>query len=237
MLAAAVLAFARCGGSQRPLAPSPLPTPLPPPPRISRSRFLAFGDSITAGVTSPALSLLSALDAGLPQSYPFKLQTLLTVRYAGQMITVTNEGRPGEAVSDGVRRFSDVVRGLGPEVVIILHGVNDVTFLGGSGVRRVAEYVNDMAREARFGGAEVIICTYPPQRPGGFRATEPEVIAAYNRALRDIARGEGAMLADFESAVDVALTGIDGLHPTEDGYQRMASLLLDLLRTRYEIAR
>jgi lysophospholipase L1-like esterase len=234
LLAVAVAACAQCRGGQSPTAPSPVPIPVVPP-QTSRSRILAFGDSITAGVTSPAVSRLSALDAGLPQSYPFKLQSLLMARYVGQAITVANEGQPGEAVSDGVRRFSDLVRVRVPEVVIILHGVNDVTLLGMPGVGRVAAFINDMARAARFGGAEVIISTYPPQRAGGFRAAAPGVMEAYNAALRDVARGEGALLADFEIEVDARLIGFDGLHPTEEGYSRMADVLVALFRARYEV--
>jgi lysophospholipase L1-like esterase len=231
-----LIAIAASGcGAQSVTAPSPLPAPAGPAARISRTRFLAFGDSVTAGVTSPALSLLAPLSAGLPESYPFKLQSSLTGRYPSQVFDILNEGKPGEAAFDGMRRFPEVRRAFAPEVVILLHGVNDVTFLGG-GSRRVAEYVNAMAREARLGGSEVMVCTYPPQRPGGFRAAEPGVMTAYNDALRDVARGEGAILVDFEREVGLGVIGFDGVHPTDAGYDRMAAVLFDLLRARYETA-
>src|SRR5262245_24275149 len=181
-------------GEPGPAVPVPPPAPTPPP-GISRTHFLAFGDSLTAGTTSPALALL-AMNAGLPQSYPFKLEALLRSRYSDQTIEISNEGKPGEAAADGVARFPSVLKAAAPEVVFLLHGVNDVTFAGMSGVRRVADFVNTMARDARFGGAQVVICTYPMHRAGGFRAADPAVIAAYNGALRDVARGEGALLAD-----------------------------------------
>jgi lysophospholipase L1-like esterase len=41
---------------------------------------------------------------------------------------------------------------------------------------------------------------------------------------------------DFETTVDLSLIGADGLHPTEDGYVRMAQILFDALRQRYELA-
>jgi hypothetical protein len=62
------------------------------------------------------------------------------------------------------------------------------------------------------------------------------VIAAYNIALRDVARGEGALLVDFEREVDVSLIGLDGLHPTEAGYTRMAAVLFEAIRGRYELS-
>ena len=46
-------------------------------------------------------------------------------------------------------------------------------FFGLGSVSRVAGYVNTMARDARFAGAEVVLCTLPPNRPGGFRAIDP----------------------------------------------------------------
>ena len=176
------------------------------------------------------------MSAGLPQSYPYKFQQLMAARYANQTIEVENAGKPAEAAADGMLRFPGVVRAFSPEVVVLLHGVNDVAFLGLGSVSRVAEYVNAMARDARFAGAEVVLCTLPPNRPGGFRATDPAVIAAYNTALREVARGEGALLVDFERDVDISLIGLDGLHPTEFGYLRMADVLFEAIRRRYELS-
>jgi hypothetical protein len=117
-----------------------------------------------------------------------------------------------------------------------LPGVNDVSLYGARSIPRVAGYVQAMAREARQRGADVIICTEPPQRAGGFRAADPGVISAYNQALRDLAAAEGAQLVDFEATVDLSLIGADGLHPTEAGYGRMAEVLFDAIRQRYELA-
>jgi lysophospholipase L1-like esterase len=177
------------------------------------------------------------MSAGLPQSYPFKLQQLLAARYFDQSFVIENEGKPAEGVEDGVFRLPSLLRAISPEVVILLHGVNDLTDVGLAGVPRVAEYLNTMARDARFAGADVVICTLPPQRPGGFRAADPTAIARYNQAVRDIARGEGALLVDFDRDMDVNLIGADGLHPTEPGYQRMAQLVFDAFRLRYEALR
>jgi lysophospholipase L1-like esterase len=180
--------------------------------------------------------MIRAMSAGLPQSYPFKLQQLLAARYTAQTLVMENEGKANEAAADAVARLPGILRATAPEVVILMHGVNDVTFLGQSGVTRVTGYLNTMARDARFAGARVILCTLPPQRPGGFRAGEPAVIANFNQALRDLARGEGAILADFARDVrDLNLIGVDGLHPTESGYARMAQILFDLVRSQFEI--
>jgi lysophospholipase L1-like esterase len=176
------------------------------------------------------------MDAGLAQSYPFKLQGMLRARYATQTIDVANEGRPGEDAVDGSRRFPSVLRAAAPHVVILLHGGNDITFSGAAGVRRTADYLNTMAREARLYGSRVMLCTLLPQRAGGLRAGDPAAVAAYNRAVRDIARGEGAILIDFEAlGFDLRLIGVDGLHPTEEGYTRMAQLIFDRARAAFEV--
>jgi lysophospholipase L1-like esterase len=175
--------------------------------------------------------------AGLPQSYPFKLLDLLHARYRTQSVVGENEGRPGEAASGGARRLPEVLRALAPEVVILLHGVNDITAFGRPAIGQTAAFLNAMARDARLAGAEVVLCTLPPQRAGGARAADPGVLADYNAAIREIARGEGAILVDFAALFgDSALIGADGLHPVEAGYARMAQLLFDILQRQFEVA-
>jgi lysophospholipase L1-like esterase len=130
-----------------------------------------------------------------------------------------------------------VLRAVGPEVVILMHDANDITVLGRPAIGQTAAFLNTMARDARFAGAEVVLCTLPPQRAGGARATDPGVLADYNTAVREIARGEGAILVDFAAEFgDVGLIGADGLHPVEAGYARMAQILFDTLRRRFEAA-
>ena len=72
------------------------------------TRLLAFGDSITAGVTAPPLA--HALNAGIPQSYPFKLEALLRVGYPDQFFSVVNAGKPGEPAEDAVLRLPGLLQ-------------------------------------------------------------------------------------------------------------------------------
>jgi lysophospholipase L1-like esterase len=249
ILAALTVSLALAGCHSSPTGPSPSPaitavpdvpsTPVPvpsePPPRTSRTRYLAFGDSITAGTTSPAVAAWRTFATGPPQSYPYKLQALLRGRYTAQAIEVYNEGKPGEPAEDGVLRFSPVLRSVAPDVVILLHGVNDISFLGMRGVRSAAGFVNTMASEARLAGVTVIICTIPRSRAGGFRSLDLAVVEAYNNALRDVARGERAILVDFDvNGLDLRFIGADGLHPTDEGYTRMAEILFSHARELFE---
>lgn len=217
-----------------PPTPPPPPVPVPPAPRISRTRYLIFGDSLTAGTTSP--SVARVLSAGLPQSYPYQFLERLQARYSDQTFVVENEGKPAETAAAGALRLPPILRSLAPEIVILLEGVNDITFLERGSVTQVAGYVNTMAHDARFAGAQVVICTLPPQRPGGLRAADPVLVSSYNQALRDVARGEAATLVDFANDFgDLSLIGSDGLHPTEAGYARMADILFETMRRTFEM--
>ena len=78
---------------------------------ISRTRFLAFGDSFTAGeVTSPvsASPTLIHTQVVVPAaSYPSVLQSQLQSTYRSQSssITVINSGQASERILEGVQRF------------------------------------------------------------------------------------------------------------------------------------
>lgn len=243
LVAAASLAAA-CGGAQ-PTTPTPIvvtpepPSPPPPPPTpvLGVTRILAFGDSMTEGVTSPTVGL-RMLTAGLPQSYPYKLQTLVTARYTDQTLTVLNAGRAGEVASDsGTRtRFNGALSEAKPELLLLMEGANDLNSVNVS-VNATVNAMEDMVRDAQGRGIFVMLATIPPQRPGpGSKATSPDVLARYNTSLRTMAAKKGAQLIDVNALLPVSLIGQDGLHPTEAGYQRLAEIFLDAIKTKYEKA-
>ena len=76
---------------------------------LSRTKFLAFGDSITAGVVR--LAPLMWLER--PDAYPGKLEQILRTRYPALDIFVLNEGFSGEEARDGVKQVAVHCR-LGP---------------------------------------------------------------------------------------------------------------------------
>ena len=81
--------------------------------RLSRTRFVAFGDSITSGeITTPigAGSYVGKLVVIPSVSYPSVLQTQLQASYPSQAATinVNNQGKGGENIVDGVLRFDEV---------------------------------------------------------------------------------------------------------------------------------
>jgi lysophospholipase L1-like esterase len=228
-----------CGRSNV-TGPSAIPTQvtsssrvLPPGPRLAHTRFLAFGDSITSGTTSPAVT--NALTAGPPVSYPYKLRALLSAYYSEQTIIVDNGGKTGEAAEDAVFRLRDVMRDSSPQVIILLHGVNDVSVQGIRAVPKTLASMNSMVNDAKSEGVIVVLCTLLPQRPGALRAGDPAAIAAYNEGLRDLARSKSLLLIDFAADFGgVTLIGVDGLHPTEAGYDRMADMVFATVKKEFE---
>lgn len=217
-------------------------------PTLQRTRFLAFGDSLTAGeITVPTTTALDA--EGFPSlkhilvpaaSYPTQLQTLLRNRYITQQtaIVVTNAGLPGEAAQDGQFRFPGVLAAVSPEVVLLFEGANDLALDGAVGVTRAANGIERMARDARARGARVFIASLTPPRGGGRNSLPPELVTSLNSRLRTIATGEGAVFVDLYQALVSNIptfVGSDGLHLTEVGYQRVAETFSTAIQTALEV--
>jgi lysophospholipase L1-like esterase len=215
-------------------------------PQLSRTRFLAFGDSFTEGeITVPTSSSLHAPQTIalriIPEaSYPTRLSTLLLARYSTQAtsISVTNAGRSGEWAEEGARRLPGVITNVRPDVLLLLEGVNELASLGAPGVSRASAALDTMAKEGRNRGARVFLATLPPSRASGPRAIPNANIVALNDRIRTTVAGEGAVLVDLYAALSSDVTryiGIDGLHPTEAGYLRMAEVFFEAIRATLEV--
>jgi lysophospholipase L1-like esterase len=201
------------------------------PATLTRTRFMAFGDSITAGeVTVPVVTpsgLFTREVQVLSAAYPTVLQQLLRARYPNQSesILVYNNGKGAEAAEFALQRFLDTYNLENPTAVLLMEGYNDICCGNGIvGVEKAAAAVGEMAYRARLRGARVFIATLAPAKPG-FRANHPDMINLVNLRYRALAQAEGAVLVDVYSALlpDVEHNlGIDGLHPTEIGYRRIA---------------
>ena len=197
------------------------------------TRILAFGDSMTEGTTSTPLPP-AALTAGKPESYPYKLQTLLTEVYTSQSVGVLNGGSAGKVATTDRSRFNSALSEAKPELVLLLEGANDLNTPGAS-VNATVNAMEDMVRDAQFRGAFVMLATLPPERPGpGSKAAPADLLTRYNAALRTMAAKKGAQLIDVNATFPLDLIGQDGLHPTEAGYQRLAEIFYDAIKSKYE---
>jgi lysophospholipase L1-like esterase len=235
-----ILAFActtvvGCGGSNGPTGPTPTP------PRLSRTRFLAFGDSFTAGeVTSPIASSSAGIHrlVLLPAaSYPAVLESQMRSAYQAQSssITVINSGEPGERILDGLLRFPDALDASRAEVVLLMEGANG---LPGVGPDISADVMRAMVQRAKNARARVFVGSMIPQVAGRPRATTPTFeLLNYNRTLQQMSTEEGVTFVELYNAMlpDAAsLIGADGLHPTEAGYRRIADLFFAAIRQQLE---
>jgi lysophospholipase L1-like esterase len=227
-------------GCGQPTAPSPTSISAP---RLSRSRLLAFGDSATAGeVTAPSMSASGGLHPQVvvaEASYPAVLGSQLTSRYASQSpaVVVVNAGRSGEHVVDALPRFIDTYERERPDVVLLLDGYNDLLTRGQNAVDGAAAALTAIAVEARNRGARVFIATVTPNRPDRQRTISASILLAYNDRIRAVAAAERLVLVDlyaaFLPAVD-SYIGVDGLHPTEVGYRRMAETFFTAIVSELE---
>jgi lysophospholipase L1-like esterase len=195
---------------------------------------LAFGDSITAGevtVPLPALSQSGEMISRpqvqvLRAAYPTVLTDLLDAHYPSQVrdIVVSNAGKGAEAMADAFPRFVDTMDSLAPEAVLLLGGFNDVA--GGAGnIDRGSAAMRAMAVEARNRGARVFLATLTPNRPDRQRTIPEPLLLAFNDRIRSIATAERVTLVDLYPALLPGADnyiGVDGLHPTEIGYRRIA---------------
>jgi lysophospholipase L1-like esterase len=213
--------------------------PAPPAPRISVTRFMAFGDSITEGLFP---FLITPSPAG---SYPAVLETLLRARYTAQTsaITVLDEGFGGQRASDPqeFQRFKDAITRDLPGAVLLMEGVNDLNAAAAAGdaFAAIPDLVNGlraMVRDARGRGLPVFVGTLLPQREGG--KGFPAAVVPANNAIRSMVAAEGAILVDLYQAmggVPDPWIGSDGLHPSRTGLEKIAQTFYDAIRARLEI--
>ena len=206
------------------------------PPRLTVTRFLAFGDSLTAGVLSPAPTFLIVSPPG---SYPFQLERRLVSRYGQQTPVVLNEGNPGELASGtGVQRFRSVLLANRPDVVLLMQGTNDLLF-GETGANNAINALGAMVREAKSQNIRIALATIPPQRAGGLRNRDAVVrlIPGFNDRVRGLAGREQIPLIEVFNGMqgDNTLIVIDDLHMTERGYEVMADIYAAAIRANYEV--
>ena len=203
-------------------------------PQLAKTKFLAFGDSITAGTTSPAPSILTL---NVEDSYPTKLLALLSQRYQDQTIVVKNAGQAGEKIDEGRSRLSGVLDANDPQVLLLLEGANDLNTARGDAISTIIHGLEDMVGKAERRNIAVLLATFPPQNPVGKRGNGANYVPELNQKIRALAADEGAILVDLYAGFGgtwVGYIGEDGLHPTPHGYDRMAEIWRDKIQEVYD---
>lgn len=189
-IAIAVLLVAGCTG--------------PPPlaPLADDARILAFGDSLTHGT-----------GAGDGDHYPAALE-----RLSGR--EVIESGVPGELSAEGRRRLPGVLDAVDPDLVILLHGGNDI--LRGKDLDETRRNLAAMVASVRERGIPVVLVGVPA-RALFFRSTADLYYTVAERA------GVPLEADIMETIIDSPDLRSDSVHPNAAGYRRMAEALHDLL--------
>ncbi len=200
---------------------------------LAKTKFTAFGDSITEG----AVSLAPLVMLAGPETYPFKLEQMLLQRYLAQPIVVINEGLGGETTPRGAVRLPSVLSAHQPEVLLLLEGINNINGLSTS---TQTAALRTMIEEAQRRNAQVIIATILPMLPSSrlYRSTTPGKIQDLNTQIINLAAQYNLGLVDLFAFFDAnqQLMGSDGLHPSAEGQTRIAELFRDEIVRRYDVS-
>ena len=213
------------------------------PPQLAVTKFMAFGDSITWGQDSAPAGFLAYPIPAPSYSYPSQLQSALVARYAGQSFAVANEGWPGEMIDTGLGRLPSALTTNTPDVVLLLHGANDLLNSPSSATTvYIAGKLRDMVRVAktRVAANRVLLATFPPQFVGTppHRGAGAPFVPELNQRIAAVAQSEGATFVDLYAAFPPGgkpYIGVDGLHPTQQGFALMAQAFGKVIQDTFEV--
>lgn len=243
--------------SQGPLGPLIPQSPPPVPPRLGApaspvnalgaTRFVAIGDSITYGTLS---SFDGTFVYDVPShSYTERLRVMLDALHAGtgptpRTYTVINEGRPGEWATEGAQRIQAVITQHRPQGLLLLEGINDLS--NSAGVAATVGALTSIVNTARASNVTVLVATMPQTYEsfnpitGETRTNAKDLVVPFNDAIRQLVASrpnQNIHLVDLYASFgnNRLYIGGDGLHPTEAGYERMASTFEAVMEIAFAI--
>jgi lysophospholipase L1-like esterase len=223
---------------------------IPVVPTLTATRFVAFGDSMTAGEDGQDVT---SSTAGKPhpevlfpdfQTYPGVLQSLLDARYTKQTSPrVINAGKGGEEVAapGTLGRFADVLAGGTYDVVLIMEGANDLMHEDATLEPAVISGLRQMIVSAKQKNLQVYLATIPPENPAGCcpidRGRPSALVPDLNAQIRNLSDEQHVPLVDVynDLSSDVnTYIGPDGLHPTARGYAKIADTFFQKIQLTLE---
>jgi lysophospholipase L1-like esterase len=220
-----------------------------PVPRLMKTRFLAFGDSLTEGKTSVQATTAVSVPPvilNLPGSYPEILEAKLSARYRDQTVTMIAYGVGGEFAFDGKERLKAHWSELNPDAVLILEGVNDLTDFSvqtpqglQEAMNHVMESLEDTVAVVRSHGAQPFLATLTPVTTPYENAGA--ALPSLNNRIKALAARLNVPLVDLFSVVDkndINTTGPHpGIHPKPftKAYENMADAWLKAIISTLEV--
>jgi lysophospholipase L1-like esterase len=203
-------------------------------PQLAKTRFLAFGDSVTEGKTKtffPSIVQVPDKRFNAAGSYPEILNARLTSRYQDQALVMVADGFGGELAGEGKLRLQVDWPQFIPDALLLMEGTNDITDTTTSTVPGMAaamdSVIDALRNEIQFAkgkGARVFLATLLPLAP----PVAPNSIAAIptlNARIKALAAEQSVTLVDVNAAVPVTMIStLDGIHPKpgSDAYSLIA---------------
>jgi len=191
--------------------------------------YLAFGDSITAGVGDDP--------ARAETGYPPRLQTLL--QSVGVSATVGNYGKPGEKTPEGLARIDGILaQGKAGDTLLLMEGTNDIN--QSIDIDTTIFDLDEMARRAELLGMKVIHATVIPRPPDAKHDSDNTLTDELNGKIRNLAGQRGRREADPNEVYRNTPNLFSGFysnapddhvgHPNAAGYDILARVFYDVIR-------
>jgi lysophospholipase L1-like esterase len=195
------------------------------------ANYVALGDSLTAGRDDHG-------PGGARIGWARRLAGILTARTSVRC-ALTNLAFDGASAGVVLEQQLPSVTGLGPDLVSVTVGMNDIRDPGFAAERFAAEL--GLLLDGLYGtGATVLTCTLPDiaaimPLPADLVDLARQRIRQASDIIREQAARRGALCLDawaIPGAADPGLFGPDRIHPNGSGHQLMADAFAALLLTR-----
>lgn len=203
------------------MSDSQLAAPLPPLDTSEHLRIMPLGDSITCGYGgTPDISYRRAL-----ASYVTEVQQIWTASYVGSQDSPVgrHEGHAGWRLDELTPHTAEWMAAARPDVVLLHCGVNDAR--AGACASVMAERMRDLLAAILTSSPTVRVIVSDLIAPwyGTTNDRASVAVQRFNALLPSVVAGAGprASLVRVSLAVPSSLLG-DGLHPNDEGYERMA---------------
>lgn len=190
------------------------------------SNYVALGDSLTAGRDDHDTG-------GLRIGWARRLAGMLSTR-TGVLCALTNLAADGAGVAAVLERQLPAAAQIGPDLVSVTVGMNDIREPG-FGADRFAADLGRLLDGLTVTGATVLTCTLPDiagimPLPDHLVVLARQRIRQASNIIREQASARGALCLDlWAMRADPDLFGPDRIHPNASGHQLMAAACADLL--------
>jgi lysophospholipase L1-like esterase len=192
------------------------------------SNYVALGDSLTAGRDDHDA-------AGVRIGWARRLAGILSTR-TGVPCALTNLAIDGAGVAAVLERQLPLAARIGPDLVSVTVGMNDIRDPGFGADRFAAEF-GQLLDGLTVTGATVLTCTLPDiagimSLPDGLVSLARQRMRQVSDIIREQAAARGALCLDawaMPAAADPRLFGPDRIHLNASGHQLMAAACADLL--------